>query len=456
MDANNNKKLSRRDFLRSTAIAVGGVAASPLLKSSAMGQPAPARRPFAQGASGEITFWQHYGGDSRPKLTNELIAKYKEKQPDLTITYETTPIAEYDKKLLTSLAAGTGPDLFAIGDWNFALYNSKKWLAPADPKVFGVADTKALADLFLPASLIALIIEDKLYGIPNEYNVLHTYYRADQFKEVGLDPANPPKSWADMGEYGAKLTTRDASGKMTRAGFQWPYRPPMNNEWVLKQFHPLIYQLGGDILAEDGKSCTLNTPEGERAAQTVLDFVVKYKCSEPGYTLTDKNPEFWQGRMSMDLQGPWGAGLGKATNPELYAKYPDGWAITNYPHYVDAKRKMSPLWRWAMVVNGASKMADAAWGYLDFQSQFQLRWLQDVGDIPSRKGWENDPSLKDLPWLPIQLKDFDYGVPVPQTVKYFEIEEQLGQAIERIIAAKGGIKESLQQATDQINQILKS
>jgi len=59
----------------------------------------------------------------------------------------------------------------------------------------------------------------------------------------------------------------------------------------------LIYQLGGDILSPDMKQSTLNTPEGERAAQQVLDYIVKYKCSEPGYTIQDKHPEILAGSL---------------------------------------------------------------------------------------------------------------------------------------------------------------
>jgi ABC-type glycerol-3-phosphate transport system substrate-binding protein len=414
-------------------------------------------RPAAQGASGTISFWQHFGGPPRPEVTQSIVDAYKEVEPDLTINYELTPIGEWDKKLTTALAAGSGPDMFTAADLNFTLFNERKWLAPADPATFGVADTAAVVDLFLPASLNGLVVEDKLYGVPMEYNVLHTYYRADHFVEAGLDPTKPPTTWEEMGEYGQALTVRDDTGRMTHAGFQWPYRPPMSNEWPFRQFHPLIYQLGGDILNEDGTECTLNTPEGERAGQVVLDYIVKYECSEPGYTLQDMHPEFWQGRSSLTFQGPWGAGLGKATDPELFEGYPDTWAITNFPTYGDETvRNMSPLWRYAYMVTATSPNPQAAWGFIDFVSQQQITWLTQVGDFPARKGWENDPIVETLPWVAIQLKDYPNAVPVPATAKYFEVEEQLGQALERFIADRGGIKEALEQATARINEILAS
>ncbi|MCZ7545735.1 MAG: extracellular solute-binding protein [Anaerolineae bacterium] len=407
--------------------------------------------------NGLISFWQHYGGASRPELTQALVNEYAEVEPELTISYELTPIGQWDKKLTTALAAGSGPDMFTAADLNFTLFNERQWLAPADPATFGVADTAALVDLFLPASLNGLVVEDKLYGVPMEYNVLHTYYRADQFVEVGLDPAKPPTTWTEMGEYGQALTVRDDSGRMTRAGFQWPYRPPMSNEWPFRQFHPLVYQLGGDILNEDNTECTLNTPEAERAAEVVLDFIVKYRCSELGYTIEDKNPEFWQERSSMDFEGPWGVGLGRATNPELFEGYPDSWWITNFPTYgEETVRNMSPLWRYAYMVTATSPNPQDAWGFIDFVSRQQIRWLTEVGDFPARKGWEDDPIVETLPWLAIQLQDYPNAVPVPQTAKYFEIEEQVGQALERITTQTSGIKESLEEATTRINEILAS
>jgi multiple sugar transport system substrate-binding protein len=464
------RKINRRQFLRNTAAIIGATSAVSFLNACvpaptpavAPGAPAaPAEKPptaKAAGAVVDIAFWQHYGGDSRPKLSIQLATEYKQQHPNINVHYETIPVAEFDKKLIASLAGGSGPDMTSIGDWSFALFDSKGWLSPADPAWFDTSDLKGLVDLYLPRALDGLIFKDKLYGIPNEYNVLHNYYRADQFKEVGLDPKNPPKTWTDMGEYGAKLTVRDASGKVTRAGFQWPYRPPMDPTWPGKYWHAVIYGLGGDILSADGTKCIMNSPEGEKAGPLILDFIDKYKCSEPGYTLNDKNPEFWQGRSSMDLEGPWGAGLGKATNPDLYAKYGDGWAITNMPQWpaADLKRRVSPMWRYGWVVNAATTKQADCWAFINFMSQARLRWFWDVGDIPARKGWENDPSLKDAPWLPIQLKDYADAVPFPAPATFFQIIEQINQGLERFIADRGKIKESLDTAAAAIDEILKN
>ena len=452
------KLLSRREFLSAAGLALGGAA----LAACAPATPAPEEKPEVAEAppepeAVEITFWQHYGGESRPAQTNKLIEEYKGVAPNVTVTYETIPIVDYDKKLTSTLAAGSGSDMFAIGDWNFALYTSKNWLAAADPASFGVADIGEMIDLYLPGSLGGVVLDDQLYGIPNEYNVLHTYWWKDDMEEAGLDPDVAPATWEECGEVGDKLTVRDASGNITRAGLQWAYRPPMSTEWPVKCFHPLIYQLGGDILSEDGTECTMNSPEGEHACEFYLDLVEKYKCSEPGFTIAEINQEFWEHRSSIWFQGPWGVGGWRSVDPDTVARWPEGWGIANFPKWSEEyhKRDMSPMWRWCYVVNRNSPNAQVAWKFIDFLSQDQIGWLTTVGDIPARKGWEDDPATEDLPWLEIQLKDFPNGVPVPQTPKYQELADLVSQALEHIISDRGNIKQHLDKAKEDIDAMLK-
>ena len=47
-------------------------------------------------------------------------------------------------------------------------------------------------------------------------------YNTDHFTEVGLDPAKPPTTMAELREAAIKLTKKDASGEITRPG---PHHP---------------------------------------------------------------------------------------------------------------------------------------------------------------------------------------------------------------------------------------
>jgi len=54
--------------------------------------------------------------------------------------------------------------------------------------------------------------------MPLNTSTLLLYYNKDMFKEVGLDPANPPATLAEVANAISKLMLKDASGKVTRFG----------------------------------------------------------------------------------------------------------------------------------------------------------------------------------------------------------------------------------------------
>lgn len=76
-------------------------------------------------------------------------------------------------------------------------------------------------DIYIPQALQLATLNGTLYGYPTENMVTAFTYRADAFQEVGLDENTPPQTWRDLREYARRLTTHDADGEVTRAGFHW-------------------------------------------------------------------------------------------------------------------------------------------------------------------------------------------------------------------------------------------
>ena len=73
------------------------------------------------------------------------------------------------------------------------------------------AEDKAWLKSFYPALMANGVTGGKTYGIPFQRSTIVLYYNKDAFKEAGLDPNKPPKTWAEMVEMGKKLTKKDAS-----------------------------------------------------------------------------------------------------------------------------------------------------------------------------------------------------------------------------------------------------
>ena len=114
-----DQRLSRRDFLRNSAIAafvMGGLAAcTPAV------QPAPGA-PTGQEAGGEaaqpagapvtLSFVCDIINEGHVKVRDKWAADFSAANPGITVQHQPTPNADYNTKVQTLFAAGTPPDIY--------------------------------------------------------------------------------------------------------------------------------------------------------------------------------------------------------------------------------------------------------------------------------------------------------------------------------------------------------
>jgi sn-glycerol 3-phosphate transport system substrate-binding protein len=74
---------------------------------------------------------------------------------------------------------------------------------------------------FWPALHANATVDGELYGVPFHNSTPLLYYNVEHFKEAGLDPAKPPRTWAEMVDAARKLTKGDRSGFMMPAGYDY-------------------------------------------------------------------------------------------------------------------------------------------------------------------------------------------------------------------------------------------
>jgi multiple sugar transport system substrate-binding protein len=356
----------------------------------------------------ELVFWKH----SHPPaddLTKTIIEEYMAKNPNVSIKMEIIPSSEWQNKILTAASGGQLPDMFDSNDANHAIFVSRGLLAPVDPTAFGFKDQAELEKAYVPNSLDPFKgTDNKIYGVPFEYNSWTLVINDKIFKEAGLDPTKDyPKNWKEVGEIGAKLA-KVTDGRFERQGFAWNLP---TSGWTMLNYSPLVYQLGGSILSDDdkGKVCTLNKPEGVQAMKTMQDMYYTYKAGAPGINLStgqDAMIDFVQEKVGIWLLGPWAVPTFKA-NPEVWQNY----RIIPLPQYVDAKRHVVMLSSWVWVVNSKSPNAAEAWKFTNFAQQQGARWLPAAGYILPRLGWTDAPEVKDFRGLDVFIDQMQYGRP---------------------------------------------
>ena len=112
---------------------------------------------------------------------------------------------------------------------------------------------------------IASIVTDssgKIYGIPTNGYTLGILYNRKMFTAAGLDPDSPPKTWDDFRRYAKALTSSSVFGfAETSTGNQGGWH-----------FTNWMYTAGGDMQSADGTKATFNSPKGASVLQLLKDM----------------------------------------------------------------------------------------------------------------------------------------------------------------------------------------
>ena len=126
---------------------------------------------------------------------------------------------DYDTMIQKLFAAAAGKN---IGD---ILFVDDSWMPGflKEDMLEPVADAKAKAWLDAVSPEIRTLSDfggGRMWGyVQYGIDVYGLTWNKDQFREAGLDPEKPPKTWDEFREYAKKLVKRDAQGNITRVGY---------------------------------------------------------------------------------------------------------------------------------------------------------------------------------------------------------------------------------------------
>lgn len=191
------RRIDRRTLLGAT---MGVAASAGLSRSSAWAQD--------DALSGNITYWHHFTSDSEMVGLEQITALFAEQYPEVTITSENIPNADFMTQFTTAAVGGSLP-------------NTTMAAADRIPDMLALGGLIDLTERFNawegsgsiePGLMNAATIDGQIYGIPAFLFVDWLYYRKDWFDEAGLAA---PTTWDEVRE--AAITLTDAAND--RYGF---------------------------------------------------------------------------------------------------------------------------------------------------------------------------------------------------------------------------------------------
>jgi multiple sugar transport system substrate-binding protein len=328
----------RRNFLKGTA-ALGALAL--------LGQTRTAR------AAEPITMWHIFGAETEPGLKN--IKRWNDTQPQ-QIDGKFIPFSQLSQQLIRGVATGDVPDLITIDNPYVASFATQDVLEDLTNDVRASKVIKA--DQYYTGSWGTTLWGGKQYAVPGEANTLALYYNADMFKAKGLDPNNPPRTWAELQHAAAVLTDKD------RGVFGTAFCANQTEEGTF-QFLPFLQQSGATLK-------TLTSPDAAAALQLWTDFVTKGQASRD--VLVKRQFEMtstWlAGGSAMVISGPW--------ELQRMQQVRFDWRVATLPHRGDGHDlQASALGGYVWGISKGATHRDAAFRVIEFMSepaQMQQSW----------------------------------------------------------------------------------
>lgn len=236
----------------------------------------------------DLTWWDTGDPDNEAPAYDELIKKFNEEYPDITIDHQTVPFDQTQNKFKTAAESGSGaPDILRAEVAWTPEFASLGYLYALD-------GTEVLDNNFAETPLSSNVYDGSTYGVPQVTDTLGLMYNKALFEKAGLDPEAPPTTWDEVQSAAETLKSKaKVDGIYINSG----------GYFLL----PFMYGEGADLVDADAQSITVNSPEAAAGIQVAQDLVksgaaVKPVANDPYGTMMTL---FKEGKVAMIINGPW-------------------------------------------------------------------------------------------------------------------------------------------------------
>lgn len=203
-------------------------------------------------------------------------------------------------------------------------------------------------------------------------------YRKDFFKEAGLDQEKPPKTWEELEDYAKKLIKVDATGNITRAGFDIP----ATNAGV---FYRTFLRQGGSVIVDEKNQVPAFTDQNSIDTFDFLKKLYNDKVSIPyDYQKKDSIP-FVKGNSAMSYLPTTSIASMIKQDPSIKDKL-------GYVPVLEKKNKVDFCGYRLFTIGAKSKYVDASWEFVKFMmsKDQMMKRAKDMNMPPVRKSLEKD------------------------------------------------------------------
>lgn len=269
-----------------------------------------------------LTIW---GISDDQNALSSAINNFQSEHKDVKVVYIKKDPTNYLKDSLAEIAAGKGPDVWAVpNDW---MVKYRDQMTPMPDKLIANAkekknDTEVYQTLYPNAIYQDNVFGDKIYGIPVALNMLQLYYNNDLLSKVMSDyqQAHPdeqndnlnnifssgPQNWDDLVTM-VSLITKKSGDNISQSAIALGNTTNISDSVSILNL--MMLQNGAKMTSDDYLSATFQTKQAQFGGinypgTTALSFYASFaNPSDKNYTWNNNLPDsvraFAEGKTAM-------------------------------------------------------------------------------------------------------------------------------------------------------------
>ncbi|MXM64618.1 extracellular solute-binding protein [Streptomyces sp. HUCO-GS316] len=394
-------------------------------------------------ADGKVTIEMWHGQtETAKKALEKLVARFERSHPDIKVKLGGGVLADAMlQKVTAGLAAGSYPDIAYI-------FGSDLASIAVSPQVADLSDTvrsgpTPWTNYWAPAR-DAVTVKGKVRAAPALLDSLAVVCNKKLFREADLPLPAAGWTWQDFQDTAKKLTDKGRG----RFGTGWPGAGDEDTVWRL---WPMIWDLGGDVIAPGGKSIGF-ADSGVRAFE-VVDALARdesvYIDPKPGSE--QMYQVFMSGRMGMTLTGPWQL-------PDIQQAKVDYHAVP-LPSFSGRPVTISGPDTWTVFDNGSAR-EQAARTFVSWMMQpgQDVVWDVEAGSLPLSRRAQDMPAWQrkaaDTEGLAVFTKALETARVRPVHPAYPQVSKAVGEAVVAVLLGRSTPAKALRACADSANAAL--
>ncbi|MCL6591504.1 MAG: sugar ABC transporter substrate-binding protein [Firmicutes bacterium] len=381
------------------------------------------------------------GPDGDPPVTRPYIQQF-EKETGIKVEFTEIALGPLHSKLATLFAARS-PEVDIV--WTYVGWTAEFAAAGYLEDITKWIDPELKADLNPAINCVSY--KGKIYGLPRFLSIRNFLYNKRMFKEAGLDPNKPPRTWDEFVEAAKKLTRdTDGDGKIDQWGVLNQYGSP---DSCFLTYQEILIPAGGTMF-DYKDNPVFDSPEAILALEKLQELHRLGVVDPASFGIAsgpDKRARFVQGYDAMEFG--WAADYTLSNDPKV-SKVVGEVAFALIPGIKLESGAMEGSEGFA--ISKFSKNKKAAFEFLKFQArkEIQMDMCLRTGWMPVRTSVFASPALRQANPLVAHVEQqmkyrvYRFGAPYatevinafgPEILKVVKLEKDPQQAIADAVKA---------------------